>query len=288
MRMLKNLAMSLRLNQWYKNFLVFLGIIFEKKIFEVNALGNIILVFVLFCMISSSNYVINDILDKKQDALNQIKSRSVFTAMPTSRAVLCSIGLVGTCVFLSICFIPDALLFLLLFSAFGQFYNIYAKRVPIIDTAVLSAVYFIRIYVGYYVLDVFPYALIVLPVVLLALFLIFIKKRSTLLILGEKKAMEFRQSYSFYTLHRNDIMIKVLGIGLALLYLLYVVINEKFNKIILILTVPEVCFLIYTVATSTKKQPEFGIFLWKTLGKVAVIAPSAAIITLYMVDFLLF
>ena len=57
------LLLSLRPNQWTKNFFVFAGLIFSLEFFQVAALFKAIDAFVIFCAISSTMYLINDVKD---------------------------------------------------------------------------------------------------------------------------------------------------------------------------------------------------------------------------------
>jgi decaprenyl-phosphate phosphoribosyltransferase len=282
--MLKDLARSLRIGHWYKNMLAFLGIVFERKVFDLAYFSHALLVFILLCLASSANYIVNDLVDKKKDIANQIKDQSLFARINSKISISIAALLVIASIVIAIWLLPKVVIFILLIFFLGQVYNFYAKNVPILDIVVLLLMYISRIYSGYISLDVVPYSLIVLPIVMLALFLIFIKKRSTLLILGESKAIDFRKSYSFYTIKRDDAMILISGIGMAVLYVVYFVINEKFNKIILFFTIPAVFVLIFTVMKTTRTMPELGIFLFKALKRKIVLVSSIYIVVLYFAD----
>jgi len=282
--MLKELVRSFRVDHWYKNMLAFLGIVFERRIFEIAYFSHAFLVFILLCMVSSANYILNDLVDIKKDITNQIKEQSIFARMNNKISISIAISLVTASLGFAFLILPQVVIFILLLFILGQVYNFYAKNVPILDIIILLLMYVSRIYSGYISLDVVPFILIVLPIVMLALFLIFIKKRSTLLILGESKAYNFRKSYRFYTIKRDDAMIIISGLGMAILYVIYFIINEKFNKIILFLTIPAVFVLIFKVMRITRLTPELGIFLFKTLKRKAVFISSIYIAVLYFTD----
>ena len=264
--------------------LAFLGIVFERRIFEIAYFSHAFLVFILLCMVSSANYILNDLVDIKKDITNQIKEQSIFARMNNKISISIAISLVTASLGFAFLILPQVVIFILLLFILGQVYNFYAKNVPILDIIILLLMYVSRIYSGYISLDVVPFILIVLPIVMLALFLIFIKKRSTLLILGESKAYNFRKSYRFYTIKRDDAMIIISGLGMAILYVIYFIINEKFNKIILFLTIPAVFVLIFKVMRITRLTPELGIFLFKTLKRKAVFISSIYIAVLYFTD----
>ena len=64
---IENLWKSIRPWQWIKNLFVFIPLLFSQKLFITKDVLQIFLVFVLFCLISSSIYLLNDIRDCEQD-----------------------------------------------------------------------------------------------------------------------------------------------------------------------------------------------------------------------------
>ncbi|NMC06138.1 MAG: hypothetical protein GYA24_13060 [Candidatus Lokiarchaeota archaeon] len=282
--MWKDLARSLRVNHWYKNLLAFLGIIFERKVFDPTYFSHALLAFILLCLVSSANYIINDLVDKKKDFANQIKAQSLFARIDGKVSIAVAGLLVVTSIAIASWLLPAILIFLVFMLCLGQVYNFFAKNIPVLDIIVLLFMYVVRIYSGYISLDVVPYSLIVLPIMMLEFFLVFIKKRSTLLILGEEKATAFRKSYQFYTIKRDGAMIVISGIGMAFLYVVYFIINEKFNKVILLLTIPAVFILIFVVMKITRREPELGIFLFKILRRKVILICSLYIVVLYFTD----
>ena len=71
--MLKNLLISMRPKQWYKNFIIFVAIVFSFNLFDYQLWFEVILAFIVFCMLSGSSYLLNDIIDRKKDRLHPKK-----------------------------------------------------------------------------------------------------------------------------------------------------------------------------------------------------------------------
>src|SRR3989344_934406 len=63
----------LRPRQWMKNFALFAAIVFGGQLFDVEAFSHVLLGFVSFCLLSSSTYIINDLVDIKKDKLHPFK-----------------------------------------------------------------------------------------------------------------------------------------------------------------------------------------------------------------------
>ena len=64
---------SLRPQQWYKNLLILLVPFFSRQLFSLDFFT--LLGYISLCLISSSNYIINDIIDIKKDKINPEKSK---------------------------------------------------------------------------------------------------------------------------------------------------------------------------------------------------------------------
>ena len=81
--LLQYITLSVRAKQWTKNLLVFLALFFSlNEGWEIAKVEELFLLltkttlsFFIFCFLSSSMYLINDILDKDKDALHPEKSK---------------------------------------------------------------------------------------------------------------------------------------------------------------------------------------------------------------------
>ncbi len=63
----------LRPTQWIKNAFLFAPIIFSKHLFDPAYLWRETLAFAGFCLVSSTVYIINDIVDREADKLHPLK-----------------------------------------------------------------------------------------------------------------------------------------------------------------------------------------------------------------------
>ena len=55
----------MRPQQWYKNILVFIAVFFTGQLFNFPVVFLSFLGFIALCLISSANYILNDVLDIK-------------------------------------------------------------------------------------------------------------------------------------------------------------------------------------------------------------------------------
>src|ERR1700730_1672173 len=97
-----NLLISLRPVQWAKHLLVFAGLLFGLRLFDVEAVARAFAAFGIFCLLSGVVYLINDIADRHTDRQHPLKARrpSASGALPvpaalTSAVVLAAVALAG-------------------------------------------------------------------------------------------------------------------------------------------------------------------------------------------------
>ena len=64
---LLQLLKTMRPKQWTKNLVVFAAILFTKNLFNMPILLRVTFGFVIFCLLASSIYIINDVLDIEED-----------------------------------------------------------------------------------------------------------------------------------------------------------------------------------------------------------------------------
>ncbi len=95
---LKAIWLSLRPHQWTKNLVVFAAPALSKHLFERGPLVQSVLAFVVFCGLSGTVYLVNDVADVEQDRLHPrkrlrpIASGALMAGVPMhpSRAVPCA------------------------------------------------------------------------------------------------------------------------------------------------------------------------------------------------------
>ncbi len=67
------LIQALRPNQWIKNLSVFAAVILTGQLFNSSAFYPSLVAFVGFCLLSSSSYLVNDLVDIDKDRLHPVK-----------------------------------------------------------------------------------------------------------------------------------------------------------------------------------------------------------------------
>ena len=241
------LLRTMRPKQWHKNGLVFMALVFDEKLTNWPLLGKTILAFILFCMISSTVYIINDLADLEKDKVHPKKRRR---ALPSGQlepwfAVLGAVGILAICV--PLCFWLNAYFGALILTYFflNLAYSFTLKNVVIVDVMVLAAGFVLRVAAGTFVAEAERFSpWLYVCTIFLALFLAIGKRRHELILLAEG-ANSHRKILDEYTVKFLDEMSHLVTTGAIISYSLYTfsAVNLPENHAMM-LTIP---FLIYFV-----------------------------------------
>jgi len=240
---------SLRYKQWTKNLFVFAGILFSQNIFNFHLLFKTTFAFLIFCLLSGSVYILNDIADLEQDRRHPTKSRRPLASgrLKISHATLVLIIFIpfslGVSYYLSLSFFLVALAYFLL----QVVYSFSLKRIVILDVFAIGCGFVLRVVAGVVVIDVEISPWLLVCTVLLSLFLGLSKRRHELTML-EEEAQDHRKVLGEYSPYLLDQMISVVTASTVVAYALYTMSEEtirKFGTKNLIFTVPFVLYGIF-------------------------------------------
>lgn len=71
--MLKEIFISMRPQQWYKNGVLLIGIIFSRNLFNSDKWEVLLPAILIFCLVSGAIYILNDMHDYEEDRKHPIK-----------------------------------------------------------------------------------------------------------------------------------------------------------------------------------------------------------------------
>ena len=275
----------IRPKQWYKNLLVFLPIIFVGKIFDMNLLLLTILGFVSLCLISSANYIINDIIDLKKDrphpekknrplASGQIKiwQAVVLFACFTAASVYVALGL------------PRLFLYsVIALFALTQLYSIWLKKEMFADIIVIGVNFVIRAISGAFIINVTVSPWLIVGVFFFAMFLAAGKRHAELLFLGERATVH-RATLKQYTKELTSALMVLTTALLIIAYSLYSFFSEHKN---LFLTLPFAIYAIFRYFNLVYSGSPIARHPEKVFGDVRMIVAMFlwGLLTLYLMYF---
>lgn len=202
-----NIAKALRVRQWMKNFALFAGIIFAGQLFNPLALTLTFQAFILFCLASSSIYLLNDVFDIERDRLHPFKSKRPIPAGKISVKFAVILALILIIFILPIAYSLSPALFLAIlgYLILQLFYSAYLKSIILIDVMAIAAGFLLRIYAGVWVIDAHLNVWFLLTVLSFALFLAIGKRRSELTLL-HGQAAKHRETLLHYPENLLDIL----------------------------------------------------------------------------------
>lgn len=247
----------LRPKQWIKNLFVFAPLIFAKHVFEYNYLMAVIAAFILFCLISSGVYVLNDIIDCEKDRLHPKKKNRPIASGIISKAEGAILLSVLLPLVLAASFFVDVYFgfVILLYFVNNILYSFKIKHMVILDVMSIAVGFLLRVIGGALVIRVYISPWILLCTLLLSLFLGFSKRRNELVVL-EAGAESHRKILEEYSLEFIDNMLSIITASTVMAYSLYTFSTDSnYNMMV---TIPFVLYGIFRYQYIIYKKKEGG------------------------------
>jgi len=245
--MIKAIIKTMRPRQWTKNIFIFAALVFDKQLLNAESFLRTIAGFALFCLISSSVYIFNDLADIEADKLHpEKKNRPIPSGkLPIGAAWGAGITLVIVALALAYFLAPGFEAVLIIYFIINMAYSKWLKHIPIIDVLIIAAGFVLRVHAGVTLIQVerfSPWLYVVMT--LLSLFLGFGKRRAELALLAHG-AGSHRKVLDGYTLPLLDQYIMIVSGTTIVAYSLYTFsapnVPENHS---MMLTIP---FVVYTI-----------------------------------------
>jgi len=222
--MLKYLFKAMRPRQWTKNAFIFAALVFDRKLLHLDAFLDTLAAFFLFCLLASSVYLINDVLDREADRNHPVKKnrpiasgKLPISAALTAAVVFLLVALLGSLLLSRGFFIISVIYFVL-----NMVYTKWLKHYPLIDVLVIAACFDLRVAAGVSVIEVqrfSPWLYVVMT--LLALYLGFGKRRAELSVMVNGNPESHRRVLSGYSIAFIDQLITIVSSATIIAYSLY-------------------------------------------------------------------
>ncbi len=173
MGVIENYLKLLRVHQWYKNLVVFVGLFFGGVLFNVDSVVKSVFAFFSLAFASSFNYIINDIRDREDDRKHKEKRHrpiasgkiSVREAIIVALFLLILSTITGLMVNIPFLFFP------VLLVINTSLYSFFLKKIEILDIHSLAFNFIIRAVAGAYAVGVEVSPWLVVMIFFIALFL---------------------------------------------------------------------------------------------------------------------
>jgi 4-hydroxybenzoate polyprenyltransferase len=212
---------ALRPRQWTKNLVVFAAPLFAFSVSWSSFLGGL-LAFALFCCVSSSFYLINDIVDVDSDRQHPVKCKrpiaSGFVSISTAKTL--AVVLLTSAMTFGWWRSPQLGGIITSYAILQIAYNLRLKRTVILDIGAIATGFVLRAYGGAAATNIALSAWFCLCTAMLALFLA-IEKRKAELRLAQIKGGKTRAVLQRYSLPLLSRMENVVTTGVVLTYALW-------------------------------------------------------------------
>jgi len=183
---MKDFLKLIRPHHWTKNIILFAPLIFSNRLLDQGYFLKECLAFLIFCGLSSTIYILNDIFDRERDLkhprkkLRPIASGKVSVTQAFLYAfVIVSISLGLSGIFFDANFVIVGLFYLAMMIA----YTLKLKHIVVLDVFIIALGFVLRAHAGIVALNLPPSSWFLLCTTFLALFLGFSKRRNELVFL---------------------------------------------------------------------------------------------------------
>lgn len=233
MKNIKIFFKLIRVKQWVKNLFVFPAIIFAKDFLkkgtsslEINFINVylVVILFITFSLLSSAVYIINDIIDLKEDKNHpKKKNRPIASgAISISFAFLIFLILLFTVIALSFLVNTKTKIVLLIYLIINIAYTFYLKHIPVLDIFIIASGFLIRAIAGAVVIDANITKWFLITIFMLSLTIASVKRRGEYFIKEESRRKVLKE----YNLEILDIFVSLSAISALLTYCIFALTYE--------------------------------------------------------------
>lgn len=189
---------SIRPNHWLKNLLILIAPFTSGDFINGKNFSDLLLVFLMFSFASSSNYVLNDWVDREFDALHSDKQQRPFASKELDVKSLCLIlfTLFSILIFLAPKVPSGSLICIVIYFSISISYSLYFKKFAVLELFLVAVGFVVRAIAGAVTVNVKPSAWFLVVIGFGALFLVSNKRLSELKYQIAPKTRKLNSQYS--------------------------------------------------------------------------------------------
>jgi len=248
MSTLRAIIKTMRPKQWTKNVVVYAALIFDGKFLDPALFIRTTAMFVLFCLVSSAVYLLNDLADIEKDRAHPLKRNRPLAsgALKPTYAVIALVVLLGFS--LPAAFMLDVTAALILTGYFllNVAYSFWLKNMVILDVFTIAAGFVLRVAAGAAVVHVERFSPWLYVCITLIALIIALGKRRAELVSLEEDASNHRAILDEYNLNFLDQLIGLTTGATIVTYSLYTFsANNLPENHLMMLTIPIVIYFLF-------------------------------------------
>lgn len=226
----------LRPKQWIKNAFILAPLLFTGQFFVASEAAKAVIATILFCVASSSSYIVNDIHDLKNDRHHPIKSikRPLAAGVIAATDAIVILLILYSTLLIGFVFFPRVVAVIIIYVLINIAYTYVLKNIPVVDIFSIATGFVLRVVTGAVALDVPVSDWMLVTTLCLALYLAAVKRRQELSQFG----IEGRKVLRKYSVALVDRYAEMSATAALVFYSMFVM-SESPQ---LVLTVPLVLF----------------------------------------------
>lgn len=217
------LLRTMRPKQWVKNAVIYAPLVFDRQLTDPGAILRTTAGFVIFCLLSGTVYILNDIFDLDADKVHPDKRNRPIASgrLPVSLAWLAVAFFIVLVLPLAYILSPFFFWIALAYFLLNLAYSKWLKHVPLIDVLSIALGFVLRVAAGVALIEVSRFSPWLYVVTTLgALYIGFGKRRAELALLAGE-ANNHRRVLDGYTIPLLDQYITVVSATTIIAYSLY-------------------------------------------------------------------
>lgn len=233
---LPNLIKLCRPGQWVKNIFVFMPLFFNGKMLSAAFVLHGVIAFLAFCLASSGIYCLNDLKDVDYDRTHPQKRHRPIASGEVGKweALFLMFFLGGSAIMIPLLLLPEkegcySALVIGAYIVLNIAYCFKLKHIAIIDVAVISVGFVLRVGIGGTSTDIKLSPWIIIMTFLLALFLALSKRRDDILIF-QATGKRMRRNIDNYNLIFMNQATTMVGTVMLVSYIIYTVSGEVISR----------------------------------------------------------
>ena len=262
------LVKALRPQQWIKNALVFLPFMFAiRQAWSLDNLdpvpeliGKLLIVFGAFCALSGAVYLLNDLADRKSDAMHPVKKArpiaSGKVSVPLAVAAMLALLAAGLAAMFLVALVLGGIG--LIYVLINVAYSLGIKRIVLVDIMAVASGYVIRAVAGAVAIDVTPSPWLYATTAAAAFFIVVGRRYAEARLAGDVASQQ-RSVLEKYAGQFINQLLTISATAAWLSYTLYTVEAENLpQNNTMMLTIPLVSFGLfrYLYLLNTSKEAE--------------------------------
>lgn len=237
----------MRPSHWVKNAFIFAPLVYGKALMNTESDLRAVMAFFAFCFVSSSVYILNDIVDRNADSQHpKKKHRPIASGAVSVGSAIVQLGLVAAVAVALASQLPwQAGACIAIYAVLNLGYSFGLKHVVLLDIFIIAAGFMLRVLTGAKAIQVDVSEWLIICTLFLSLFLGVAKRRSELAHLGRGDS---RKVLEDYTPELIRVILNVSVAGSIMSYTLYSVSDHTqqfFGTDKFVYTVPIVMYGIF-------------------------------------------